>query len=84
MENEKKVKKRKQEDDSDYEEREVNITLLNNVHLHFGFGLLLTSYFIDPGKETKEEDKRGKESHHWREKESQKRARGEVEMVRLN
>lgn len=34
--------------------------------------------------ETKEEDQRGKERLHWREEESQKRAAGEVEMVRNN
>ncbi len=72
------MKKRKPED-SDYEEREVCI--VNYLLLHFGVGVLLMSDLTRPGQETKEEDQRGNER---REEESQKRAGGEVEMVRHN
>ncbi len=55
--------------------------IINYLLLHFGVGLLLMSDLTRPGQETKEEDHRGKER---REEESQKRAGGEVEMVRHN
>lgn len=64
--------------------RYASLFLLNYLLLHFGFVLLLMSDLTHPGKETKEEDQRGQERLHWREEESQKRAGGEVEMVRHN